>query len=69
MSHLKMFGTTTELLDEAIEEAIDPLMLAMQMMSDAQELMVREEKELARQVINRAKYVVNKVRMAGRVSA
>lgn len=58
---IKMFGTTIEILDAAIEESDDPLMLAMSIMSDAQQAMLYNQEE-ARQYINRAKHVVDGVR-------
>jgi len=61
---LAMFGTKICVLDEAIATSDDPLMLAMQMMSDAQEEMQRGNDELARQFINRSKHVVDAVRHA-----
>ncbi len=60
-AQLKMFGTKIYVLDEAIEESHDQLMLAMQMMSDAQEAMLNDP-EIARQYLNRAKHVVDSVR-------
>ncbi len=59
-----MFGTKIYTLDAAIEESHDRLMLAMQMLSDAQEEMHRgtNDSELARQFINRAKHVIDSVR-------
>lgn len=60
-AQIKMFGTTIEILNDAVEESGDPLMLAMSIMSDAQEAM-RNDPEVARQYINRAKHVVDGVR-------
>jgi len=58
---ITMFGTKIYVLDAAIEESHDPLMLSMQMLSDAQEAM-RNDPEIARQYINRAKHVIDSVR-------
>ena len=58
---LAMFGTTIDVLNDAIEESHDPLMLSMQMLSDSQEAM-RNNPEVARQYINRVKHVIDSVR-------
>jgi len=57
-AQIKMFGATIETLNDAIEESYDPLMLSMQMISDAQEAM-HHDPEVARQYLNRAKHVID----------
>lgn len=64
MSELKIFGCTTDELDEAVNEAAlfgGAQMFAMSILSDAQELIAmggESRLETARQYINRAKYVI-----------
>jgi len=62
-NELTMFGCTKDELNEYIEDARDPMMgglpmLAMSILSDAQECIAIGNDELARQFINRAKYVI-----------
>lgn len=67
---MSMFGISTEQLQDMVETSIyrrlGPLadvqgdvMLAMSILSDAQECMAHGDTETARQYINRAKYVLN----------
>jgi hypothetical protein len=59
-----MYGCTKDDLDELIAEADEPFMggrrlLAMSILSDAQERIAIGHGDIARQYINRAKYVIN----------
>lgn len=59
------FGTTTADLKSSIDSAIaytDYHMIAMSMMSDAQQAMERKDYEWSRQLINRAKWVLSTYR-------
>ena len=61
--NLLMYGCPQEWIDELIEDWSQPLMgglqmLAMSMLSDAQECIAVGRHETARQYINRAKYVI-----------
>ena len=61
-NEINCFGCTKAAIDAAITKGLGhPMMLAMSMMSDAQELLERGLLEEARQVLNRAKYVVSEV--------
>ena len=58
-----MYGMPKEWLDELVEDWQEPLMggltmLAMSILSDAQECIAVGRHETARQYINRAKYVI-----------
>ena len=62
-----MLGMPKEWLDELIEDWSEPLMgglqmLAMSMLSDAQECIAIGQDNTARQYINRAKYVIRQTR-------
>jgi len=64
---LNMFGMPKEWLDELIADWQEPMMgglqmLAMSMLSDAQERIALGDGETARQYINRAKYVIRQTR-------
>jgi hypothetical protein len=64
---LDMFGMPKEWLDELIADWQEPMMgglqmLAMSMLSDAQERIALGDGETARQYINRAKYVIKQTR-------
>jgi hypothetical protein len=59
-----LYGCQVEDLDELIADAMQPYMgehymLAMSMLSDAQELLALNDGGRARQYINRAKYVLS----------
>ena len=61
--NLLMYGMPKEWLDELVEDWREPMMgglsmLAMSMLSDAQECIAVGRHETARQYINRAKYVI-----------
>lgn len=61
--HMMMYGCFTTELDEIIADEMQPLMgghymLAMSILSDAQECIAIGQEERARQYINRAKYVM-----------
>jgi hypothetical protein len=69
---IQMFGCTLEELKESVEDSITfkvagPVMYAMSVMSDAQEMMVRNMTEQARQSINVAKWVLSEYAMEKRV--
>lgn len=60
---MEMYGCTSLDLDEMIEESTNPYMgghymLAMSILSDAQERIRVGHDDIARQYINRAKYVL-----------
>ena len=62
-----MYGCPKEWIDELIEDWSEPLMgglqmLAMSMLSDAQERIALDDGNTARQYINRAKYVIRQTR-------
>jgi hypothetical protein len=62
-----MFGMPKEWLDELLDDWREPLMgglqmLAMSMLSDAQECIAIGQDNTARQYINRAKYVIRQTR-------
>lgn len=60
------FGCTIDDMKSSIDEAVvytDYHMIAMSMMSDAQEAMVRNQNEHARQLLNRAKWVLSNYRV------
>lgn len=62
-THL-MYGCPQEWIDELIEDWSEPFMggrrmLAMSILSDAQERIAIGHGDIARQYINRAKYVIN----------
>jgi hypothetical protein len=61
-----MYGCTKADLDELIADSQDPLMgglgmLAMSILSDAQERIAVGHGDIARQYINRAKYIINRM--------
>lgn len=63
-NHTILFGCQESDLKEAIEASTQPYMgghcmLAMSILSDAQELIIMGADDRARQMINRAKYVIN----------
>jgi len=65
--YMVMFGMPKEWLDELIADWQEPMMgglqmLAMSMLSDAQERIALGDGETARQYINRAKYVIRQTR-------
>jgi hypothetical protein len=59
------YGCTQAALDAAMNEAFDPLMLAMSILSDAQEVISGEfgepDTERARKYMNRAKYIMSRL--------
>ena len=61
---VRMFGCTEQQMREAVEESFTfrfsgPAMMAMSLMSDAQEEIVRDMSEDARQTLNRAKWILS----------
>ncbi len=63
MDNNDMFGVPKEWLDEVIADWQEPLMggltmLAMSVLSDAQERIALGHHDVARQYINRAKYII-----------
>ena len=58
----KMYGMTKEamLKDLAMQAFGNPLMLSMQILSDAQHVMEQGDIETARQFINKSKWVISK---------
>ena len=65
MKEIECFGCAKQDLKNAIDDAVrytDYHMIAMSMMSDAQEAMVRNQNEHARQLLNRAKWVLSTYR-------
>ena len=63
-SEVRMFGCTVAQMREAVEESLTfrfagPAMFAMSLMSDAQEEILRELDEDARQTLNRAKWILS----------
>ncbi len=63
-SEVRMFGCTVAQMREAVEESLTfrfagPAMYAMSLMSDAQEEILRELDEDARQTLNRAKWILS----------
>ena len=63
---LNMFGMPKEWLDELIADWQEPMMggltmLAMSVLSDAQERIALGHDDIARQYINRAKYVIKQM--------
>lgn len=65
-NQITMFGIPQEWLDELMDDWRDPMMggltmLAMSILSDAQECIAIGNDEMARQYINRAKYVIKVV--------
>ena len=55
-NEIKMFGTTTAIVEANIENASNINMRLMGMLSDVQELIAMGNTEKANQVINRVKY-------------
>lgn len=59
------YGCTEAALNQAMDDAIDPLMLAMSILSDAQEVISGEfgepDTERARKYMNRAKYIMSRL--------
>tara|TARA_R110000744_G_scaffold302282_1_gene411291 strand:+ start:286 stop:555 length:270 start_codon:yes stop_codon:yes gene_type:complete len=61
-AQVQMFGATFAEMDEMREDSMgDAKMLAMSILSDAQESMARGGTETARRWINKAKYVISKI--------
>ena len=63
-SEVRMFGCTVAQMRESVEESLTfrfagPAMYAMSMMSDAQEEILRDMNEDARQTLNRAKWILS----------
>jgi len=62
---LQAYGCRAIAIDNAIKNYQDPLMLAASMLSDAQEIISEEygrpDTESARQLMNRAKYIIFKM--------
>ena len=61
---VRMFGCTEQQMREAVEESFTfrfsgPAMMAMSLMSDAQEEILRDMNEDARQTLNRAKWILS----------
>jgi hypothetical protein len=61
---VRMFGCTEAQMREAVEESLTfrfsgPAMYAMSLMSDAQEEILRDMNEDARQTLNRAKWILS----------
>jgi len=61
---VRMFGCTEQQMREAVEESFTfrfsgPAMMAMSLMSDAQEEILRDMSEDARQTLNRAKWILS----------
>tara|TARA_R110000823_G_scaffold311497_2_gene437201 strand:+ start:132 stop:341 length:210 start_codon:yes stop_codon:yes gene_type:complete len=66
MDNNDMFGVPEEWLDEVIADWQEPLtggltMLAMSVLSDAQERIALGHHDVARQYINRAKYIIKQI--------
>lgn len=66
MNNNDMYGMPKEWLDELITDWQEPLMggltmLAMSVLSDAQERIALGHDDIARQYINRAKYVIKQM--------
>jgi hypothetical protein len=60
---IQAYGCRSKALDQVRErQKDDPTMLAMSILSDAQEELARGDSETARQFMNRAKYVIGKVK-------
>jgi hypothetical protein len=55
----KMFGCTVEALTEAYNESLSRQIFLMGILSDAQEADASGNVELARQYMNRAKYIIS----------
>jgi hypothetical protein len=63
---MQAYGCRAIAIDNALQDYRDPLMLAASMLSDAQELISEEysgrpDTESARQLMNRAKYIIFKM--------
>ena len=62
---MQAYGCRAVAIDNALQDYRDPLMLAASMLSDAQELISEEygrpDTESARQLMNRAKYIIFKM--------
>jgi hypothetical protein len=63
---MQAYGCSASAIDNALQDYRDPLMLAASMLSDAQELISEEysgrpDTESARQLMNRAKYIIFKM--------
>jgi len=61
---VRMYGCTEQQMREAVEDSFTfrfagPAMMAMSLMSDAQEEILRELDEDARQTLNRAKWIIS----------
>ena len=64
--YMVMYGIPKEWLDELVEDWQEPLMggltmLAMSVLSDAQERIALGHDDIARQYINRAKYIIKQM--------
>ena len=64
--YMVMFGMPKEWLDELIADWQEPMMggltmLAMSVLSDAQERIALGHDDIARQYINRAKYIIKQI--------
>ena len=62
---MQAYGCSAAAIDNALQDYRDPLMLAASMLSDAQEIISEEygrpDTESARQLMNRAKYIIFKM--------
>ena len=62
---MQAYGCHAVAIDNALQDYRDPLMLAASMLSDAQEIISEEygrpDTESARQLMNRAKYIIFKM--------
>ena len=61
---VRMYGCTEQQMREAVEDSFTfrfagPAMMAMSLMSDAQEEILRDLDEDARQTLNRAKWIIS----------
>ena len=60
-AQVQMFGATFAEMEEMREDSMgDDKMLAMSILSDAQEAMERGQLEAARQLINKAKWIISR---------
>lgn len=65
---IDMFGETVADFEMAKPNDIDPLMYAMMILSDAQEVIERGNRNVARQYINKAKHFIDQARREKRGS-
>lgn len=57
---LNCYGMTTDQMREMVSESLSgPSMLAMSILSDAQEMIERDQKENARKAMNVAKWIIS----------